>query len=118
LEGISEVTVSPGFGSLEEELSEVEEFVEAAALARFLPFRGNFLENPAGTSRSTISNSPRLRISSRMMKLDLHEYLDQNGKWKDLKIGSLGLIESPGACFPRRPALKSLRVRTVLIIYA
>jgi hypothetical protein len=118
VEGISDVTVSPGFGSLEEELSEAEEVAEAAVFVSLLAFRGNFLENPGGTSRNRISNSPRLRISSRMMKLDLHEYLDQNGKWKDLMIGSFGVIESPGACFPRRPALKSLRVRTVLIIYA
>jgi hypothetical protein len=101
LEGASEVTVSSGFAEAEEELSVGEEVAELASLPFFnlRSFRGNFLENPVGTSRSINSRSPRLRINSRMIKLDLHELLDQNGTVKDLDIGSSGKISIPSAFF-------------------
>jgi hypothetical protein len=111
VEGTSEFTVSPGFAESGEELFAGEEDaeVESSAFLALLPFRGNFLENPTGTRRRINNRSHRLRVNNRMMKLDLHECLDQNGAVKTLNVGSSGMIPSPSACFPKKAVFQFVR---------
>jgi hypothetical protein len=121
LEGDSEVTASPDFVVPEEEVcaGEVVADVVSSAFFSLLVFFGNFLENPAGTSRSINSKNPRLRIINRMMKLNLHECLVQNGTVKALNVGSSGMIPSPGACLRKnKSAYNSFQTQTGVIIYA
>jgi hypothetical protein len=99
MEGASEVTVSPTLAEAAEEVSAGEAIAEvvSSAFFNFFAFLGNFLENPAGTKRSINSRSPSVRISSRIMNLDLQEWLDQNGTHRILNAGSSNMISSAPA---------------------